>query len=133
MALLIISILTSLLEEGPSILAKAELLEQSEQVAEPLEDTVSFKNATIEDEFSLTDDLNESEITGTNSDALDITENVLSSNDSKNGTATLDGDLEEIILLPKKEEIDASLDLDEDDSAYAEDQVGTEDEDEDDL
>ena len=89
MALLIISILTSLLEEGPSILAKAELLEQSEQVAEPIEDTASFKNATIEDEFSLTDDLNESEITGTNSDALDITENVSSSTDSKNGTATL--------------------------------------------
>ena len=35
--------------------------------------------------------------------------------------------------MPKEEEIDTSLDLDEDDSAFVEDQVGTEDEDIDDL
>ena len=35
--------------------------------------------------------------------------------------------------MPKKEEIDASLDLDKDDTVFAEDQVGTEDEDGDDL
>ena len=83
-------------DTGTSILARAEILEQPEQVAEPIKDFTSTVDQLKDTEETIpTDDLNESEISETNNDALDINENVLSSVDSKNGTATLDGDLED--------------------------------------